>query len=133
MAYIVGLPSALTGTSIVAAATAAISVPLHGQFTLCTKTSQYLFRALFQPTDIRRDIGGLGARKIHVRHFRMWVKQEPDRAGFTEFRPLGNLLKWRRISIGLALSSGNDMTRRAPKLDEPLAIDGVGRSSEVHG
>jgi hypothetical protein len=57
----------------------------------------------------------------------MWVKQEAERAGFGESRSLGNLLKWRRISIGLALSSGNDMARRAPKLGEPLAIASVGR------
>src|SRR5580704_17042907 len=78
-------------------------------------------------TDICRDIGGLGARKIHVRHFRMRVEQEPDRTGFGEARPLRNLLERRSVRVGLALGGGNDVARRAPALGKPLAIEGVRR------
>ena len=73
-----------------------------------------LFRTLFQPTDIRRDIGGLGARKIHVRHFGVGIEQKRGQPGFAETWPLADLLEGRRISIGFALSSSNDMARRAP-------------------
>ena len=80
------------------------------------------------PTDIRRDIGRLGARQIHVRHFPMRLEQEPEYAGFAEFRPLRNLLERRSVPVRLALDGGDHVARGAPALGEPLAIGGVGRS-----
>src|SRR6516225_3277227 len=62
----------------------------------------------------------------------MRVEQEGGYARLGESRPLGDLLEWRSIGVGLALGGCDNVARRAPTLGEPPAIGGIGRRRGLH-
>jgi len=81
-----------------------------------------------QRPDIGRDVTGFEARQIHIRHFGVRIEQKCHETQLAEVWPLGNVFEGRGISIGLALSDADDMTRSAPPLYQPLAVKGVSSS-----
>jgi hypothetical protein len=80
---------------------------------------------LTQRSYVSRDVTGLDARQVHVRHLGMRIKQKRRDARLAEARPLGDVLKRRGIRIGLPLSEADDMARSAPPFRQPLAVKGV--------
>ena len=60
----------------------------------------------------------------------MRVEQEGGYARLGESRPLGDLLEWRSIGVGLALGGCDNVARRAPTLGEPPAIGGIAAAAD---
>jgi hypothetical protein len=78
--------------------------------------------ALPQRRHIRRDIAGLVAGQIHVRHLGVRVEEERHQAIFIEVRPFSDFLEWRGVGVRLALGAGDHMAGRAPALRQSFTL-----------